>query len=151
VALPNKTVVRRLYQEVWNERKLEVADELISPSHALEDPNAADATTGPEAYKEQVMRLVLAFPDLKFKLHDMICEKDKVVAAWAISGTHQGKYKGIEATGKKVLVEGITIHQIAEGKVLDSLVSWDTMGLMKKIGGIVTLQKVAVAGKARGK
>jgi steroid delta-isomerase-like uncharacterized protein len=149
VALPNKTVVRRLYQEVWNERKLEVADELISPSHALVDPNAADGETGPEAYKAQVMRLVSAFPDLKFKLQDMICEKDKVVAAWTISGTHKGEYKGIEPTDKKVLVEGITIHQIADGKILDSLVSWDTLGLLKKIGGVITVEKVAVAGAGK--
>jgi steroid delta-isomerase-like uncharacterized protein len=150
VALPNKTIVRRLYQEVWNERKLEVADELISPSHALVDPNASGAQTGPEAYKAQVMRLVTAFPDLKFRLQDMICEKDKVVAAWTISGTHKGEYKGFAATSKKISVEGITIHQIAGGKILDSLVSWDMLGLLKKIGAVVTVERVAVAGKAKG-
>jgi steroid delta-isomerase-like uncharacterized protein len=151
VTLPNKTVVRRLYQEVWNERKLDVADELISPSHALVDPNASGAQTGPEAYKAQVMRLVSAFPDLKFRVQDMICDKDKVVAAWTISGTHKGEYNGITATNKKVLVEGITIHQISDGKILDSLVSWDLLGLLKKIGAIVTVQRVvAAAGKARG-
>ncbi len=68
MTLPNKTIVRRLYQEVWNERKLDVADELISPSHALVDANASGAQTGPEAYKAQVMRLVSAFPDLKFRV-----------------------------------------------------------------------------------
>jgi steroid delta-isomerase-like uncharacterized protein len=150
MALPNKTIVRRLYQEVWNERKVEVADELISPSHALVDPNTSGAQTGPAAYKEQVMRLVSAFPDLKFKVHDMICEKDKVVAVWTISGTHKGAYNGLAATDKNVSVEGVTIHQIAAGKILDSLVSWDTLGLLKKIGAIVTVQKVAVAGKAHG-
>lgn len=150
VTLPNKTIVRRLYQEVWNERRLKVADELISPSHALVDPNTSGAQTGPEAYKAQVTRLVLAFPDLKFRVQDMVCEKDKVVAAWTISGTHKGEYNGIEGTNKKVAVEGITIHQIADGKILDSLVSWDTLGLLKKIGAIVTVGKIAVAGKGRG-
>jgi steroid delta-isomerase-like uncharacterized protein len=150
VPLSNKTIVRRLYQEVWNERRLKVADELISTSHALADPNTSGAQTGPEAYKAQVRRLVSAFPDLKLKVQDMICDKDKVVAAWTISGTHKGEYNGITATNKKVAVEGITIHQIADGKILDSLVSWDMLGLLKKIGAIVTVGKIAVAGKVRG-
>jgi hypothetical protein len=38
MAVNNKEIIRRLYKEVWNERKLHVIDELISKSHALNDP-----------------------------------------------------------------------------------------------------------------
>ena len=47
----NKAIARRLYEEVWNERKLEVVDQLLSPSHALHEPNASDSQVGPQAYK----------------------------------------------------------------------------------------------------
>ncbi len=73
-----------------------------------------------------------------------------MAAAWTISGTHKSEYKGIAATSKKISVEGTTIHQIADGKILDSLVSWDMLGLLKKIGAVVTVERVAVAGKGRG-
>ena len=104
-----------------------------------------DEKTGPEAYKEIVMRFFQAFSGLKFEVLDMICEKDKVAAAWMISGVHTGEYRGIAATNKKIEFEGISIHQIADGKIMDTNSVWDTLGLMKKIGAIVTV------GRARGK
>lgn len=81
----NKTIVRRLYDEVWNKRRLEVIDALISPSHALNDPLASDAQVGPKLYKRRVVELTKSFPDLHFSIEDMIAEKGKVVASWIIS------------------------------------------------------------------
>jgi hypothetical protein len=46
-------------------------------------------------------------------------------------------------------VEEISIHQIADGKIMDTYSVWDTLGLLKKVGGVVTVQKVTAA-KARG-
>jgi hypothetical protein len=56
MSLDNMAIVRRLYEEVWNGRRLEVVDEIISPSHALQDSNRVDCSIGPEAYKGQVTR-----------------------------------------------------------------------------------------------
>ncbi|MBS1839334.1 MAG: ester cyclase [Acidobacteria bacterium] len=148
--LPNKTIVKKFYQEVWNEKKVKAAQEWLSPSHALVDPNASDTLTGPEAYKTIVDRFMRAFSELKFEVQDMVCEKDKVVASWVISGVHTGEYNGLPPTNKKISVEGISIHQIADGKIMDTYSVWDTLGLLKKVGGVVTVEKVAVAGKARG-
>src|ERR1700674_3972198 len=102
----NKAIVRRLYEEVWNKRKLEVVNELISPSHALQGPNVFGSSIGPEAYKRQVSNLLEAYPDLHWAIEDTIAEKDKVVACWTISGTHKGSYMGVPATNKKVSVGG---------------------------------------------
>src|SRR5262245_342117 len=112
----NKALVRKFYQEVWNERKVQEVSKYLSPSHALVDPNAADSETGPEVYQAIVARYLRAFSGLKFDVQDMVCEKDKVVAFWVITGTHTGEFNGIAATHKKIMVEGISIHQIANGK-----------------------------------
>src|ERR1700749_1905264 len=71
----NKAIVRRLYEEVWNKRKLEVVDELISPSHALNDPIVSGSQTGPELYKRRVVEFTASFLDLRFTIEDMIAEK----------------------------------------------------------------------------
>jgi len=139
IAIPNKTLIRKFYQEVWNERKVQEASKYLSPSHALVDPHARDSTTGPEAYQAVVARYLRAFSGLKFEVQDMICEKDKVVASWVITGTHTGEFNGIEATNKKVMVEGISIHQISNGKIMDTSSVWDTLGLLKRIGAVVTV------------
>jgi steroid delta-isomerase-like uncharacterized protein len=147
-AMSNRELIRKFYQEVWNEGKVHLADKYLSPSHAFVDPNALDEKTGPAAYKEIVMRFFEAFSGLKFEVQDMVCEKDKVVAAWTISGVHTGEYRGIAATNKKISFDGISIHQIADEKIMDTSSVWDTLGLMKKIGAIVTVSRARA--KARG-
>lgn len=148
-ALSNRELVKKFYQEVWNERKAQCVEKYLSPSHALVDPNAMDTKTGPEAYQEVLTRFMRAFSSLKFEVQEMVCEKDKVVASWIITGVHSGEYNGMPPTNKKIIVEGISIHQIADGKIMDTYSVWDTLGLMKKVGAVVTVQKVT-ATKAKG-
>jgi steroid delta-isomerase-like uncharacterized protein len=129
-----KEVVRRFYQEAWNERNLQVIDELVSESHALTSANVSGPAVGPAAYKTQIASFVRGFPDLRFIVEDTICEMDKIVASWTITGTHKGEFLGIAPTHKKVSVPGITIHQIADGKILDSHAAWDRIGLFQQLG-----------------
>ena len=135
----NKAVVRRLYDEVWNKRRLELVDEIISPSHALHDPTLTDSSVGPDAYKRQVSRFIVGIPDLRFTIEDIVDEKEKLAVAWTISGTHTGEFMGIPATNKKVYVEGITINHIVDGKIMDSYISWDTFGMMQQLGVVSAL------------
>lgn len=129
-----KSIVRRLYEEVWNKRKLHLMGELVSPSHALHGPNFSGSAIGPEAYKRQVALLVAAFPDLRFTIEDTVTEQDKVVVCWTRSGTHKGEYMGIPATNKKVSVDGITVHHIANGRIMDSYAIWDVWDMMQQLG-----------------
>lgn len=129
-----KAVVRRLYEEVWNKRRLEVVNEIISPSHALNDPHLIGSAVGPDAYKRVCTQFIAAFPDLKFTVEDYISEKDKVVASWTISGTHKREFRGIPATNKVISVEGVTIHLIAKGKIIDSYLKLDYLGLLQQLG-----------------
>ncbi len=132
----NRAIVRRLYEEAWNKRKFEVVKQLISPSHALQAPNLSGSSIGPEAYKGQISRLLAGFPDLRFTVEDTVAEKDKVVACWTLSGTHKGDYMGVPPTNKKVSVDGMTIHHLAGGKIMDSYTNWDALGMMQQLGAI---------------
>ena len=135
----NKEIVRSLYEEVWNKRRLELVDEIISPSHALHDPNLSGSAIGPEAYKRQVARFVTGFPDLRFSVEDTVAENDKIVVAWTISGTHKGEFMGIPATNKKISVDGITINHIVNGKIMDSYISYDALGMIQQMGAALPM------------
>jgi len=137
----NKAIVRRLYGEVWNGRRLEVVNEIISPSHALHDTNNPGSSIGPEAYKRTVTRFLTGFPDLRFSIEDVVAEEEKLAVSWNFSGTHKGRYMGILATNTKVSVDGITIHHIVNGKIMDSYVSWDALGMMQQLGAVPALEK----------
>ena len=130
----HKEVFGRLYNSVWNERRLEFLDEIIAKTHALGDPTVTGRGTGPAVYRKQVERFQAAFPDLKFHVDDTISEKDKLVVSWTVTGTHKGMFLGIAPTNKKVSVSGITIHQILDGKILESTAMWDALALLEQLG-----------------
>jgi steroid delta-isomerase-like uncharacterized protein len=146
MSLDSKTIVKRLYGDVWNKRKLEVVSDLFSPSHALRDNNSPGSSVGPQAYRTQVAMYLAAFPDLRITVEDTVAEKDKFVASWTISGTHKGEFMGIRPTNRKILVEGITIHYLANGKIIDSSISWDALGLMRQLGAFPLLAQQKGAG-----
>ena len=132
--MDSKAIVRRLYEDVWNKRKLEMVSDIISPSHALHDNNSSGSSVGPEAYRAQIAVFLAAFPDLHFTVEDTVAEEDKVATSWTLSGTHKGEFWGVRPTNKKMSLEGITIHHFANGKIIDSYISSDALGLMRQLG-----------------
>lgn len=140
VAPSHKEVFGRLYHSVWNERRLEFIDKIIAQSHALGDPTLSGGAVGPAAYRRQVERFLKGLPDLRFNIDETVSEKDKLVVAWTLTGTHSGELLGIPATNKKISVSGITINQIADGKILESTVLWDVLSLMQQLGIAVPLK-----------
>jgi steroid delta-isomerase-like uncharacterized protein len=136
--MDNRALVRRLYEEVWNKRRFELLDELISPSHALLAPNVSGSEVGPQVYKRQVLALLKGFPDLQMTIEDIFGEDEKIVVAWTFSGTHDGEFTGIPATRNKVSVDGVTIHHVADGKVIDSFANWNALALMKQLGTAIS-------------
>jgi len=75
-----------------------------------------------------------AFPDTHFAFDDELAVDGKVVHRWTISGTHQGEFLGIPASGKDVAWTGITILRLSEGKIVEYLTQSDSMGMMQQLG-----------------
>jgi steroid delta-isomerase-like uncharacterized protein len=134
VAPQYKLLFGRLYHSVWNERRMEYIEQVISETHALGDPTVSGRGVGPVAYRRQVERFMTGLPDLKFIVDDTVTEGDRLVVSWTIVGTHKGEFLGVPPTNKKVAFSGITINQIGDGKILESTVIWDGLGLMKQFG-----------------
>jgi steroid delta-isomerase-like uncharacterized protein len=144
MSMESIAISRRLIEEVWNNRRLDVANELITSNHTNHDPNSPDFGKGPEAYKRLVNLYTTAFPDLHITIEDTVSENDKLVISWNVSGTHKGELRGTPPTNKKMSVEGITISRHANGKILESRVSWDALGMMQQLGVVPAL------GQAKG-
>jgi predicted ester cyclase len=99
----NKPAGRRFYQEVINGRNLDVLDELLIPDgvdHAFGSQN-------PEQAKQFFGMVDQVFPDLHAEVHDVIAEGELVAARVTYTGTHQGEFVGIPATGRKTTTSGV--------------------------------------------
>jgi predicted ester cyclase len=131
----NKAVVRRFYDEVMNQRKRAVLDEVFDLN--VVDHFAPPGTPGGLEGARQTLGMFLsAFPDLHFTVEDLIAEGDKVVARATMSGTQQGAFMGIPPTGKHVTIRGIEINRFVGGKSVEHWVEMDTLGMMQQLGVI---------------
>jgi steroid delta-isomerase-like uncharacterized protein len=119
----NKATFKRYIEEVWNQGRLELADEIFDRYLA----HQADGLTlqrGPEDVKRFVSEFRAAFPDFHISIDDQIAEGDKVVVHATIRGTHHREFRGMAPTGKVIEERGFSVFRFSsEGKVVES---WDS-------------------------
>jgi len=128
----NKAIARRIFEEVWNQGKLDVIDEIFDVNYVSH--GFGELPPGPEGFKQFVSIYRTAFPDTHFIIEDQIAEGDKVVTRWIVRATHKGELMGIPPTGKQVVVTGTGIFRISGGKVVEQWVNWDALGMMQQLG-----------------
>ncbi len=145
----NKTVVRRLFDELWNKGNLSVADELFAPTYTHHDASTPDVGRGPESEKKRVTLYRNAFHDLRLTIEDIIAEGETVMARWSCRGSHKGDLSGIAPTGKQFAISGVSIARLEKGKMVEGWVNWDALGLMQQLGVVPELGKAKVVAAAR--
>jgi steroid delta-isomerase-like uncharacterized protein len=144
----NKTIVRRLFEEVWNKGNLQLTDELLAPNYAHHDASTPDVGRGPESEKKRAALYRTAFPDIRLTVEEIIAEGETVVARWSCRGTHKGDLSGIAPTGKPFTISGVSIARLANGKIAEGWVNWDALGLMQQLGVVPDLGKAKATGAA---
>ncbi len=78
-----------------------------------------------------------AFPDLRNDLQDVIASGDKVVARVRVTGTNQGEFMGMPATGKSIDLEAIDIARFGDdGKAVEHWGAMDVMEMMQQLGAV---------------
>jgi steroid delta-isomerase-like uncharacterized protein len=125
---------RRVFEEVWNNKKIDAVDQLMAASYVHHDPQSPVVASGVEGYKQFVSHYLNAFPDLHFTIDDEVADEQTIVSRWTATGTHQGDLPGIPRTGRKFSVTGITMARVKNGKFIESWNNWDTLGLMQQLG-----------------
>src|SRR5918912_3022624 len=117
----NKAIVLRFYEELWNGRKLGVADEIIAAdcvTHQLRSGAVSDAVPrDAEAVKRHVGEWLKGFPDLRFSVEQLVAEGDRVVSLCVMRGTHAGPWLGVAPTGKEVSIRLTVVQRIEGGKI----------------------------------
>lgn len=129
----NKAVIQRAYDELWNERNIDVVDELVTEDF-LNHAAPPDRQRGRPGLKDVVRMFEVAFPDFRYEVEDVISEGEKVAVRDVFRGTHEGDFMGIPATGERVTMEAIHIYRLSEGKLAEHWVARDDLGMMQQLG-----------------
>jgi steroid delta-isomerase-like uncharacterized protein len=128
-------LVNRFTDESWNGGNLDLLDEMFAADYVGHDAPRPDPVRGPEGMRDFLRMYHHAFSDAHITIDDVIVRDDKVVTRWTGRGTHDGDLMGMPPTGKAVEFVGIRIFRVAEGKIAEGWVVWDTFGLMRQLGG----------------
>ena len=89
---------------------------------------------GREPVKKMVASLHKAFADLAVTTDDVVAEGDRVVARVTITGTHKGRFLGVEPTGKAITIRSIDIWRIEDGRLKEHWDVVDRLDFMQQLG-----------------
>jgi len=125
----NKTIVRSLYEEALNKRNYQLLPELIADEYI-----GARGVKGAAGIQESIVPLVTAFPDIQWKVEELIGEGDKVTIRWKWRGTHQAAFQSYAATGKVVFNDGMAIYELKDNKIIATRIQTDRLGFLQELG-----------------
>jgi steroid delta-isomerase-like uncharacterized protein len=121
----NKAVAMRMFDEILNQGRFEVANKIYSPDF---QNHGAHRTIDLKTDQDYARAERKAFPDLRIQVERLIAEGDFVAALGTIRGTHTaGGYGGLPATGTPIEIRGITIWRIVDGKIRDEWTTFDAL------------------------
>jgi ketosteroid isomerase-like protein len=132
----NKQLIRRWFEEVWNNGSAEAIDDMFDEkgiAYGLSD-DPANPITGPGDFKPFHKLFREAFPNMMIVVEDVVAEGDKVAARCSVRAKHEGNFMGREATQAPVEFTGITIVRIENGKIVEAWNNFDFMELHKQVG-----------------
>ncbi len=135
----NKAMMRRIYDEIWNQGNLEAIDEILSPDYVAHflPPGIPP---GRDGFRQFVAMYRTAFPDGHAKVEDQIAEGDKVATRITVTGTHRGPFMGIPATGNEVKITTVVITRFQDGRNVEGWAEQDRLGLMQQLGVVPSTQ-----------
>ena len=129
----NAAIVRRFVDEVITKGNIEAAGEYFWEDMVEQVPMPGQGP-GLSGLQDAIRAMRAGFPDIVFSIVEQIVEKDKVASRFEWAGTHRGEFLGIPATGRPVRVWGMVIDRLEDGRIKDTRIIMDTLGMMGQLG-----------------
>lgn len=127
-----KQRIREGWDSAWNQGDLTAVDELMTPDYVrcARDRDPLDR----EQFKDMIVTVRRAFPDLLLVPEDMIREDDRVVTKWRVQGTHCGIFYGAPPTNELVTIGGLTLSTFRGDQIVSDWLTWDAEDMIGFLG-----------------
>jgi steroid delta-isomerase-like uncharacterized protein len=134
MALENVNIVRRWFEEVWNERQEQLIDELVTAESVCF--TSEGPLRGPQEFRErQYSPFLAAFSDLRVEVEGILGQGDQVVVRWTASGTHDGDGLGFPPTHRSVTFDGMSWVHVRDGKLMEG---WQSSNIADVVRSLAT-------------
>ena len=137
----NKELVRRHFEEIFNQKNLDACDELMAEDYVENAPApfeqaAPGRVNGPHAMRETARWLIDQFPDITMAIEAIVAEGDIVVVRVLSEGTNLGPMGPMPPTGKRFSARQSHWYRIVDGKLAEHWVTRDDLTAMLQLGVI---------------
>jgi steroid delta-isomerase-like uncharacterized protein len=129
----NNQVICEFINEVLNKGEIDSAGKFFWEDMVEQVPLPGQGP-GLAGLKDVLRGMGSAFPDMHWTVEEQVAEGNKVVTRFEWTGTHRGEFLGVPATGRQVKVWGIVIDRLESGKIKDTRIIMDALGLMMQLG-----------------
>ncbi|MDP9193259.1 MAG: ester cyclase [Acidobacteriota bacterium] len=126
-----REVGRRWFEEVWNARRDECVEELLSPDSRGHIQGGE--YRGPEGFREMQRVFLSALPDVHIEIEDILAEGNRAAVRWRATGTHRGDGLGFPPSGRTIDVRGTTWLVVENGKAIEGWDTWDLTGMVASL------------------
>lgn len=136
----DKAVARRVFEEIWNKGQVALVDQLFTPDFIAHDPSNPSLRS-----RRDIETLVTmyrsAFSDLRFTVDGQVADQNVVVTWWSSRGTNTGPLMNVSPTNRQATVTGMTMDRFVGGKIAESRINWDALGLFQQLGIVPALNQ----------
>ncbi|GAC1510626.1 MAG: hypothetical protein NVS2B12_27120 [Ktedonobacteraceae bacterium] len=132
----NKAIIRQMYEELFTQGKLSLAEEMFAADYIDQEAPPGLPNRGPESMRQLVTMFHKAFPDVSFRVEEVIAEDETVAARVTWTGTHHGSFLGIAPTGRAVQQKQMHFMRFINGQIVEHLALRDDLGLRQQLGTI---------------
>jgi steroid delta-isomerase-like uncharacterized protein len=131
-----RTLVQEWIERGWERGDPSVVDDLHAPAFVDHDPGGRSPDNN--GFKEGIVSLYRAFPDLRARVEDCVVDlhAGKVAVRWSALGTMAGPYLGAPASGRSVSFKGIEIVRIRGDRIVERWGEWDGIDLLVQLGRV---------------
>jgi steroid delta-isomerase-like uncharacterized protein len=131
----NGAIVRSFVEETINQGRVDSAERFVWEDVVEQVPFPGQGP-GVEGLKDVLRGMRAGFPDIHFAIEEQIAEGDKVLSRFEWTGTHRGAFLGVPASGRAVKVWGMVVDRFVDGRIKETRIIMDTLGLMMQLGAI---------------
>ena len=131
---PKRVTIERYFSELFSQGRVELVPDLLHPDYVNRSPGSPDLPRGREGVAIVVQALRRAFPDLNYRIDDIVIGDDSIAVRTTLTGTHRGDFFGSPASNRRVEVSQITIERFLDGKIIEHHRVTDELALRRQLG-----------------
>lgn len=131
----NKALLRRYIEVVWDQQNPAAVDQFLAANYQryLSPTSTPLTRTG---QKHLLTGFRAAFPDIQITVEEVVAEGDRIAFRSTMRGTHQGEFRGIAPTGKRVTVGLLDLIRIENGQFVEQWGGPDLLDLLQQLGAV---------------